>query len=1299
MIGLSGIFPQSNDCEEFWTNLEKGKELISEVPLSRWDWKAISGKPDNRHRITNIHWGGFIDDFDTFDSEFFGISATEAKLMDPMQRKLLESTWKALENSGIKASDLAGKRVGVFTGIGTFDYMQITTLHKQFIHAYAATGNVHCMSANRVSFFLDFKGPSESVDTACSSSLVALHRACRSMRDGECDIAIVSGANALLSESVYITLSNANMLSHNGHCKTFDNNADGYVRGEGVGVVVLMHMDTALHNQHSIIATLKGTAVNHGGRTTSLTAPNPQSQADCIRSALIDARLEATDMNYIEAHGTATNLGDPVEIEGLRSVFDIDSHNNKQHYGNYKCNIGSVKTNIGHLEAAAGISGLIKVLLAIKNRRIPAHINLSELNENIHLNDTPFQIPNETLDWNPTDRYGKPVPRTAGISSFGFGGVNAHAIVQEFNNENTPPQSKDTGLSALYLFPISAKTEEALLEYLDLYTKFFEQYAASLHPADIQYTLTLGREQFSNRLAIVYTSIDDLDKKLQRCRDNLDLACQSDSGYIFRNHITSGSLVSPPDLDSGLTINAVADKTNGEALVDTAKSWVAGKYIDWSTKDHITTLGKRVPLPTYPFARTSHWISTNKDAQTAISNRLDDDYFEVIWLNKPIIQEIDTESTSRVILLLPDHNQFYKEIARAANKQNIPCYLTNYNGSLQGATHLFSPRSVDDACFAENLSSALDSIAEKHPSLDISIVDLTCLSQESTSIDHIESIMDAIRASTGLTLEILKRLAKRKSRSNDKLSIVCRHAHCLTDEAINLQHSVLWGLCKTAFLELPTHFDRIIDISKTDPEAMGQAILNELLSNSREFEIILRSGGRYVPRLSPVTITAKQTNIIESSATYLVTGGLGALGLEIADWLATRKAGRILLLSRRGIDPNDTSESTRLKNKKINKILASGSEVVILTSDVCDFDQLMKACSPYVTSGQLRGIFHLAGSYSNQLIENMSQKDFDNVIGAKSRGTLNLHKLAKLAPLDHFVLFSSAASVWGAATGAHYSAGNYFLDAYAEYANSQSLPVTSINWGGLWEDSGIIPETHLKSFKSIGIGTISRATGIAQLEKLLESGRHKTVVAPVDWNTFVPLMNAHRPHLLLSTIKTPEPDSENQRPKIDLPSTLSEAPPDDRFNISLQQLESIFRETLSIPSKSTLSTDRGFYEMGLDSLTNIDLKNKLKSKLNVEITTTSLFDYNTLSSLAEYIVKKYTTSPSANNKTNNNANELSSKSLAASNINTSTVLPPFDQVADTLPHDFHHIEEQLDQMNPTELRKALENELKALHDT
>ncbi|MBF0441923.1 MAG: SDR family NAD(P)-dependent oxidoreductase, partial [Oligoflexales bacterium] len=474
IIGLSGVLPQSPDLHTFWDNLVSGKDMISEIPKERWNWEDYYGDPKNDENRTNVKWGGFIKDIDKFDPLFFGLSPREAELMDPQQRIFLETVWKTIEDAGYSPQDLYGTKTGVFVGAGSSDYNDYLSRGQSDVEALSYIGVANSILANRVSFLLNLHGPSEPVDTACSSSLVAIHRAVEAIKSGDCDIAIAGGVYAILSPTLYISFSKAGMLSVDGRCKTFDKNANGYVRGEGTGAVLLKPLSRARDDGDHIYGLIIGTSVMHGGRAASLTAPNPNVQSELIERAWEKAGIKPWSISYIEAHGTGTPLGDPIEINGLKKAFEnMYRKHGKEISKNPHCAVGSVKTNIGHLEIAAGIAGLIKILLSMKHKKIPGNLHFSELNPQIKLEKSPLYLANRTIDWNRLrDEDGSEIPRRAGISSFGFGGAYAHVAIEEYHEEERQSVPE---VPEKRIFVLSAKDEDRLKAYSQALIGFLER--------------------------------------------------------------------------------------------------------------------------------------------------------------------------------------------------------------------------------------------------------------------------------------------------------------------------------------------------------------------------------------------------------------------------------------------------------------------------------------------------------------------------------------------------------------------------------------------------------------------------------------------------------------------------------------------------------------------------------------------------------------------------------------------------------------------------------------------------------
>ncbi|MFN8400210.1 MAG: amino acid adenylation domain-containing protein [Anaerolineales bacterium] len=486
IIGMSCRFPKAANPQAFWDLLRNGVDAISEVPVERWNVDEFYSSDSTAGKVTS-RWGGFLEDVDLFDTQFFGISPREATRMDPQQRLLLEVSWEALENAFISPASLAGTRTGVFVGISSNDYSRLQFDDTEKIDAYAGTGNAHSIAANRLSYFYDLRGPSMAVDTACSSSLVAAHLACQSLQNGESDLGVVGGVNLILTPELTITFSQARMLSPDGRCKTFDASADGYVRGEGCGVIILKRMSDAIRDGDNILALIRGSAVNQDGRSNGLTAPNGLAQQDVIRQALANAQVAPHQIGYVEAHGTGTPLGDPIEMASLHAVLDDGQTNGR-------VLVGSVKTNIGHLESAAGIAGLIKAVLAMQNEAIPPHLHLKEVNPYLSLENSRLEIGTYLRPWKRREQ-----PRFAGVSSFGFGGTNAHIVLSDAPMIAAPTSSEKMERPR-HMLALSAKTDSSLLALAEQASAQLESTQAAV--SDFSFTANTTRPHFEHRLAI-----------------------------------------------------------------------------------------------------------------------------------------------------------------------------------------------------------------------------------------------------------------------------------------------------------------------------------------------------------------------------------------------------------------------------------------------------------------------------------------------------------------------------------------------------------------------------------------------------------------------------------------------------------------------------------------------------------------------------------------------------------------------------------------------------------------------------
>ncbi|MEA5529167.1 type I polyketide synthase [Dolichospermum sp. UHCC 0684] len=494
IVGMACRFPGgANDLESFWQLLEQGKDAVREIPSDRWDMQAwYHPDPDTPGKIYSPY-GAFLEQIDQFDAEFFGIVPREAVAIDPQQRLLLETTWQALESAGQNPQKLRNTQTGVFVGAMTQDYAQLSYA-PEAINAYTGSGTSVSVAAGRLSYVLGLQGPSMTVDTACSSSLVAVHLACNALRNGECDIALAGGVNIILTPVISLIESRAHMLAPDGRCKTFDASANGMVRGEGCGMIVLKRLSQAVKNGDRILAKVHSTAVNHDGPSSGLTVPNGDAQEKLLHQALKAAKLNPEQIDFIEAHGTGTALGDPIELESMAAVFG-------KRLQNRPLIIGSVKTNLGHLEGAAGIAGLIKTVLALQHHKIPPHLHFQQPNPRFDWSSQIFEVPVHGKNWHPSQR-----ERIAGVSSFGFSGTNAHIIVGEIASNSPQPSEQK-----FYLLPLSARSQKSLKELAKNY-----QYALneSVNFADTCFTASTGRAIFRHRLCVLADSNTTAEKAL-----------------------------------------------------------------------------------------------------------------------------------------------------------------------------------------------------------------------------------------------------------------------------------------------------------------------------------------------------------------------------------------------------------------------------------------------------------------------------------------------------------------------------------------------------------------------------------------------------------------------------------------------------------------------------------------------------------------------------------------------------------------------------------------------------------------
>ncbi len=631
IVGVSGRFPKSDSLEELWQHLADGDDLIEEV--TRWDLKAIIGSSSEENtRFCN--YGGFMEGIDRFDAAFFGISGIEAKYMDPQQRIFLEESWKALEDAGYAGTEIQERLCGVYVGCVGGDYQQLFAGSPD-TPPQSFWGNMGSVIPARISYYLNLHGPAVAVDTACSSSLVAIHLACQGLWSGEIEMALAGGIFIQCTPFLYTAANQAGMLSPTGRCHAFDDSADGFVPGEGVGVVVLKRLKDAVEAGDHIYGVIKGSAINQDGTTNGITAPSAVSQERLERYVYDSFNIKPEEIQLVETHGTGTILGDPIEYGALTKAFR--AYTDKKEF----CAIGSVKTNFGHTQTAAGVAGLIKVLLALKHRQIPPSLHFKKGNSHIQFKDSPFYVNTELKDW----KVEEGTKRCAAVSSFGVSGTNAHMVIEE-----APLIKREISKKPGYLIVLSARSFEQLKMRVSQIIEFCEK-TPSVDLGNMSYTLLIGRKHFNHRLACIVGHVGELTATLKNW-----LKKEGMTSGIYTWEINESNRREQPKLNRfGNQCIKECDYTQNpdeylELLSTIAELYVQGyslEYHNMFPKNRFT----RIPLPSYPFMRKSYWAE-QKDVTGLNAVKVDKDTNSNKDENKPfetvissLVEVLDNELT------------------------------------------------------------------------------------------------------------------------------------------------------------------------------------------------------------------------------------------------------------------------------------------------------------------------------------------------------------------------------------------------------------------------------------------------------------------------------------------------------------------------------------------------------------------------------------------------------------------------------------------------------------------------------
>ena len=1092
IVGLAGRYPQAETLQEFWKNLRDGRDSITEIPLERWDHARYFDSGKNKAGKTYSKWGGFLSDVDKFDPIFFNISPKEAALVDPQERLFLETAWATIEDAGYTRQSLAGGRVGVYVGVMYGQY-ELFGAEAMLRGDAAVPVTSHASIANRVSYFFDLHGPSIALDTMCSSSLTSIHLACEELRKGEIDAAIAGGVNITVHPHKYVGLSQGNFMASDGRCRSFGAGGDGYVPGEGVGAVLLKRLDDALRDGDQIYAVIKSSALNHGGKTNGYTVPNPIAQADLILDAVKKAGIDPKTLGYVETHGTGTALGDPIEITGLARALEGSGASANGAEKQF-CPIGSVKSNIGHLESAAGIAAVTKTLLQLRHQQLVPSLHADPLNPNIDFANSPFYVQTELTEW----KRGAS-PRRAGVSSFGAGGSNAHLILEEYpdtRESGGTPQSPE-------VFVLSARNADALYRYAARVVAFLDA-VEDVSLADVAYTSQIGRTPMDVRFAIVTSSVEDLRAKLSAW-----IASRESGGDALElEHVFYENGKETPYSAAGLIEGQTGhvflrDLLAGGELEKVARFWTLGVGVDWSLMERHRN-PRRVSLPTYPFARERCWIDqgspslaiakgTAVPAAAPAPQHIEEKqrtYYAVRWMSRPLASAGQDRAAAGPILILDASEHLF--LTMRERLEDSPVIWVKPGETFE---------QIDPTIYSldwqqeEQFRLLLASLEQRElfPAVVLHHWPEPC------DLEVDQEVAEQLDRGLYTLFALCKALALEKRPTSPKMISVFSSRP--SEETAPLA-AAAGGFFRTLTLEDPRYLAKVIDIR--DERALSPAEISSLLRDEihdRDWttqEIRYRGAeadgrqslARFVSALVSQAKPAGGTTTpipLRRNGVYVITGGLGGLGLIFARYLAMSYQAKLVLVGRSTADAD--------REEELRALVSHGAEVLCLQGDVSRLEDMeMVVREAKARFSQLNGWIHAAGVNRDAFILRKTREEMEAVLAPKVHGALNADLATRAENLDFFVLFSSVAGVLGNVGQCDYAYANHFLDAFAERRRSlekrqqRSGRTLSIDWP-LWAEGrmGISEDAVALLERRTGISPLPVKDGIQYWEDFLRS--------------------------------------------------------------------------------------------------------------------------------------------------------------------------------------------------------------------
>jgi acyl transferase domain-containing protein len=1188
VIGMDGKFPGAKNLSEFWDNLKNGVESVRTFTDEELLAAGVSQAELSAENYVKAN--PVLEDVDCFDAEFFNYSPSEAGILDPQQRLFLECSWNAFENAGYDPRTYEGL-VGVFGGVGITAYLLLNLANSPAARAMdeqqIIISNDKDHLTTRVSYNLNLKGPSVNVNSACSSSLVAIHYACQSLRLGESDMALAGGCQIVLPKNVGYRYVKHSILSPDGHCRAFDANANGTLWGSGCGVVLLKRLDDAIRDNDNIRAVIKGSAVNNdGAEKIGYTAPSFSGQSIVVAQALMAAGMEASSISYIEAHGTGTPIGDPVEVAALSNVFQRFGFEGKGEGGG--CAIGSVKTNIGHLGAAAGIAGFIKTVLALENKALPPSLNFESPNPQIDFESSPFFVNTRLRPWVAQHSRG----RYAGVSSLAVGGTNAHVILGEAAEVAFRPSSTQRKV-----FLLSARSNQALERRSADLTDYLRE-TPNVNLDDLSLTLAKGRHHFDKRKAYSARSYQDLLRAVQQ--------------------------------DTFLSVDDVRDQGIGS---ESLRQWMSGKSDQWEPAEQLE--GRRLALPAYPFSRNRYWISPAKNAvgekpgliQTKKTD-IAEMFYLPAWKMVPLPQD-GARQEKKVFLIFADRFGLANQVAeRLRINRNQIVFVHNEDRKIKHDESNYGIDIKDPASYAwlvEQLQAQ-----SQLPDFLLHFWSVTPSDPQLLGLEK-EKFKEFQAIGFYSALYLTQALNAAKILHPTQFILYTSEVHPVTGtENLRPEKASLLALCKVTQQEYLHLKCRAVDLAFSEPDTVERArvvgqVVADIDNNLNEMTTAFRRD-RWVQYYEPLSIKNTNQDLpqVKHGGVYLIYSGLNGIGLAITKYLMAEKGAKVLLLEDEyfpkyeewggWLTKNDPRSAIGLKIMAAIELRKKGG---VYIGPLLHNRNKMKQVIQYFEKreGKIDGVIHAASGSASGRMRSIVQADLfqceEDMISI-AYNLMVLDDILNKRDLEFRIILSSLGSVLGGPNFISYAASNSIAAAYSlRNARLEGAPNWQIQCWDSWDVEWTTEERAMMEVKQSIVDNIiptvlTTAEGLDCFRRMLGiCGIPQVIVAATDlqyrYDKWVKLVSV-RADEAMEEFRHPRPELESEfvRPATELENTVA----------------SIFGKLLEIDS---VGADDNFYEMGGHSLLGTRFSAELRKQIGVDLAVAVLYQHPTPAKISRYI--------------------------------------------------------------------------------